>query len=164
VPNPPAITLRLATEADLPFIASVYASTREQELAQVDWTPEQKAAFCHSQFQAQTQHYSRHYPTGQQFIILSGEMPAGRLYTAHWETEIRIMDIALLPAFRSRGIGTQLLRDLQAEASAAGGKTLSIHVESFNPALRLYQRLGFQIKENKGVYQFMTWVPPTPNS
>jgi ribosomal protein S18 acetylase RimI-like enzyme len=153
------MTLRLATEADLPFVASVYASTRVQELAQVNWTPEEKAAFCHSQFQAQTQHYQRHYPTGQQFIILSGETPVGRLYIAHRETEIRIMDIALLTAFRGRGIGTQLLRDLQNQASQAG-KSLSIHVESFNPAMRLYQRLGFHLAEDKGVYQFMLWQPP----
>jgi ribosomal protein S18 acetylase RimI-like enzyme len=73
-----------------------------------------------------------------------------------WDKEIRIMDIALLPEHRGVGIGTGLLRELQEEARAAG-KSLSIHVEKFNPALRLYERLGFQPQEDKGVYLLMVW-------
>ena len=67
------------------------------------------------------------------------------------------MDIALLPAHRGQGIATCLLRDLQHQA-AADDKSLTIHVESFNPARRLYQRLGFQVTEDKGVYQLMEWT------
>jgi hypothetical protein len=59
----------------------------------------------------------------------------------------RIVDIALLPQYCNRGIGTTLLRDLQSEAAAAG-KPLRIHVERFNPALRLYQRLGFTLQSS----------------
>jgi Acetyltransferase (GNAT) domain len=70
--------------------------------------------------------------------------------------EIRIVDIALLPAYCNRGVGTTLLRGLQSEAAAAG-KPLRIHVERFNPALRLYERLGFRPIEDKGVYLFMEW-------
>jgi ribosomal protein S18 acetylase RimI-like enzyme len=80
------------------------------------------------------------------------------LYVARWDREIRIMDIALLPEHRGSGIGSKLLRELQDEARAAG-KTLSIHVERFNPALRLYERLGFQQVEDKGVYLLMSWGP-----
>ena len=61
------------------------------------------------------------------------------------------MDIALLPEHRGAGIGAQLLRELQEEARSAG-KSLTIHVERFNPALRLYERLGFRQVEDKGVY------------
>jgi ribosomal protein S18 acetylase RimI-like enzyme len=78
------------------------------------------------------------------------------LYVARWEREIRIMDIALLPEDRGAGIGTKLLRELQEEARAAG-KSLTIHVERFNPALGLYERLGFQQIEDKGVYLLMEW-------
>jgi ribosomal protein S18 acetylase RimI-like enzyme len=72
--------------------------------------------------------------------------------------EIDIVDIALLPEHRGGGTGTLLLRELQAEARAAG-KALDIHVERYNPALRLYQRLGFKVKEDKGVYFLMEWRP-----
>ena len=66
-------------------------------------------------------------------------------------------DIALLPEFCSRGIGTTVLRGLQSEAAAAG-KPLRIHVERFNPALRLYERLGFRQIDDRGVYLFMEWT------
>ena len=82
--------------------------------------------------------------------------PAGRLYVARGSDEIRIVDIALLPESCNRGIGTTLLRGLQSEAAAAG-KPLRIHVERFNPALRLYERLGFRQIDDRGVYLFMEW-------
>jgi ribosomal protein S18 acetylase RimI-like enzyme len=157
VPEFPA-NLRPATSVDTAFLFAVYASTRAEELGQTNWSAEQKTAFCSQQAQAQANHYRQHYPTAQYFIIESQQQPAGRLYVDHWEKEIRIMDIALLPSFRGKGIGTQLLRSLQNEAAEAG-KLLSIHVESFNPAKRLYERLGFQVAEDKGVYQLMTWSP-----
>ena len=59
------------------------------------------------------------------------------------------VDIALLPRYCNRGIGTRLLRELQSEAAAAG-KPLRIHVERVNPALRLYERLGFRQIEDRG--------------
>jgi len=80
----------------------------------------------------------------------------GRLYVSRWSDEIRIVDIALLPDSCNRGIGTTLLRQLQAEAHASG-KPLRIHVERFNPALRLYERLGFREIADRGVYLFMEW-------
>jgi ribosomal protein S18 acetylase RimI-like enzyme len=73
------------------------------------------------------------------------------------------MDIALLPPHRNRGIATALLRDLQTEAAAAA-KSLSIHVEQFNPALRLYTRLGFRPIAEHGVYLLMEWRPTTSAS
>ena len=108
------------------------------------------------QFDAQHAHYQEHYPGAAFDVILVDGQPAGRLYVAREDDEIRIVDIALLPEYRNRGIGTRLLRGLQSEAAAAG-KPLSIHVERFNPALRLYERLGFRQIEDQGVYLFMEW-------
>jgi len=61
-----------------------------------------------------------------------------------------------MPEYCNRGIGTTLLRGLQSETAAAG-KPLRIHVERFNPALRLYQRLGFRQIDDRGEYLFMEW-------
>ncbi|MHA3773188.1 N-acetyltransferase family protein [Verrucomicrobiota bacterium sgz303538] len=149
-------TLRPVQVEDMPFLREVYASTRADELALVSWTDEQKAEFCRMQFEAQDKHYREHYPKAQFLIIEHGELPVGRLYVDRWPREIRIMDIALLPEHRSKGIGSVLIRELQQEAQASG-KTLSIHVEKFNPALRLYDRLGFRPIEDKGVYHLMVW-------
>jgi hypothetical protein len=46
--------------------------------------------------------------------------------------------------------------DLMDEAAAVG-KPLTIYVEKFNPAMRLYRRLGFETVEDKGVYDLMRW-------
>ncbi len=91
-------------------------------------------------------------------LILRDAVPVGRLYVARWQDEIRIVDIALLPPSRHAGIGTAILRDLLAEAAVAH-KPVRIHVEKFNPALRLYERLGFAPIADKGVYLFMEWAP-----
>jgi ribosomal protein S18 acetylase RimI-like enzyme len=150
------ISLRPITPADDSFLAGVYASTRADELAPTGWSDEEKAVFCRRQFDAQSAHYNANYP-GASFQVIEGDgRPIGRLYLARWETEIRIVDIALLPEFRGAGVGTKLLRDLQEEANASG-KSLTIHVERFNPALRLYERLGFKQIEDKGVYLLLEW-------
>jgi len=150
------IVLRPITPGDDSFLAGLYASTRAEELSVTTWSDEEKAVFCRRQFDAQSAHYVENYPGASlQVIERAGEL-IGRLYVARWEREIRIMDIALLPARRGTGIGTQLLRELQDEARSAG-KTLSIHVERFNPALRLYERLGFKVAEDKGVYLLLQW-------
>ncbi|MDR3406770.1 MAG: GNAT family N-acetyltransferase [Chthoniobacter sp.] len=148
--------LREAGADDRDFLCRVYASTRAEELALTDWSEEQKAEFCRMQFTAQDAHYREHYPTAQFSVIERDGVPAGRLFVDRWTKEIRIMDIALLPEHRNVGTGTQFLRALMEEARAAG-KTLSIHVEKFNPALRLYDRLGFRPREDKGVYLLMEW-------
>lgn len=159
---PPAVTRRPITPADLPFLARLYASTREEELAVVPWSEAQKAAFLQSQFEAQHQHYATHYTDAVFEIIERAGEAVGRLYVARWPREIRIVDIALLPAHRGQGIGSALLRTLLTEGSERG-LPVSIHVERFNPALRLYERLGFRLREDKGVYLLLAWEPsPAP--
>ena len=143
---------------DHEFLYRVYASTRQEELAAVPWTAEQKEAFLRSQFSLQHQHYQKYYAEAAFDIILCGGEPAGRLYVLRSPGEIRIVDIALLPEHRGAGIGSKLLQDLLTEA-AASGKFVSIHVERFNPAMRLYERLGFTKQEEVGVYFRMEWSP-----
>jgi ribosomal protein S18 acetylase RimI-like enzyme len=152
------LTFRPIGEADLPFLARLYASTRMEELAVTGWSEEQKAAFLRMQFDAQHAHYLKHY-TGSDFFVTEHAGEAiGRLYLARWRSEHRIIDIALVPEHRSRGFGGLLLRDLLDEAAAAG-KAVTIHVEKFNPAQRLYRRLGFQPVSEEGAYDLMRWEP-----
>lgn len=152
----PRITLRPIRDEDLPLLYRIYASTRQEELAAVDWTPEQKAAFLRMQFDAQHAHYQKHYRGAEFSLVLCDGAPVGRLYVGRWREEIRLVDVALLPEHRGAGIGTRLLRRLFAEAEAAG-KPVRIHVEQMNPALRLYERLGFRRIGDHGVYHLMEW-------
>ncbi len=152
------LELRAVEETDRAFLERVYASTRTPELAMTDWTDAQKQAFCRMQFEAQDAHYHEHYPNAGYLVILVNGEAAGRLYVDRRPREIRIMDIALLPERCGQGIGTRLLTGLQAEADASN-RLLSIHAERFNPALRLYSRLGFQLAEDKGAYLLLHWTP-----
>lgn len=141
------------------LLLRMYRSTREEELAMVvDWTDEQKDAFVRSQFEAQHAWYRDHYDGAQFDVILVDSVPAGRLYVHRRDREIRLVDITLLPEFRAGGVGTSLLRDLLAEGETAG-KPVTIHVEVFNPAMRLYERLGFSPIEERGPYRLMEWKP-----
>jgi ribosomal protein S18 acetylase RimI-like enzyme len=152
------VTLRPVDADDERFLLRVYAGTREEELAPVPWSAEQKAAFVAHQFAAQSAHYAQHYAGLTADVILLGGVPAGRLLVARWAEEIRIVDISILPEFRGGGAGSALLRELLAEAEAAG-KRLSIHVERENRALGLYERLGFRPVGEHGVHLRMEWDP-----
>jgi ribosomal protein S18 acetylase RimI-like enzyme len=153
------LTFRRITDADLPFLARVYASTRAEEMAAVTtMTEAQKAAFLDAQFQLQHVHYQKYYPQADWLVTMRDGQDVGRLYIERWPSEHRIIDIAFLPEHRGKGYGEPLLRDLMDEAAAAG-KNVSIHVEKYNPAMRLYRRLGFVTEEDKGVYDLMRWTP-----
>lgn len=149
-----AVRLRAIGSDDVEFLAAVYASTREEELAAVEWPAERKQEFLRSQFEAQHRYYQHNYAGASFDLVLLEDLPVGRLYVARWPEELRVVDIALLPEFRRRGIGSFLMEGLIREA-AERGVPVRIHVERFNPALDLYGRLGFRLLEDRGVYLFL---------
>ncbi len=151
------LALRPETEADIPFLQAVYASTRWQELQVTSWTDAQKLEFLHSQFALQRTHYYKFYE-GACFDIIELEgQGVGRLY-AHRDLEIRVMDIALLPEFKYRGIGKHYFAQFFEEARATH-KAITLHVEHNNPAKIWYAKLGFVELEDTGVYMKMGWNP-----
>jgi ribosomal protein S18 acetylase RimI-like enzyme len=145
------VTLRPADPGDEELLYRIYASTRAEEIAPVPWDDAQKEAFLRAQFDAQARWYEDHYVGASRSVVLIDDEACGRFYVYRGGTEIRIMDIALLPEHRGNGVGSSLLHDLLVEADAEG-KRVTIHVERLNPALRLYERLGFSVAEDKGVY------------
>ena len=58
--------------------------------------------------------------------------------------------IAITPGHRARGIGARLLDGLARAASDAGSTGVSLTVNARNPALRLYERAGFQLFARDG--------------
>jgi ribosomal protein S18 acetylase RimI-like enzyme len=150
------LTFRFVTDADTAFLAAVYASTRQEELALVPWSDAQKAWFVDMQFRAQHTYYQQHYAEADWLVVERDGQAIGRLYVDRWEREHRVIDIALLPEHCGHGLGTALMRDLLDEAAAAG-KALTIHVEKNNLARRLYSRLGFRPIGETGVYDLLEW-------
>ncbi len=150
--------LRPAGLGDAELLYRIYASTREDELAAVPWDASAKEAFLRMQFAAQDRHYRETFPGASYDLIVRREQVLGRLYVDRGESAWNVLDIALLPEYRRQGIGTQLLTEVLAEAAAAA-KPVQIHVERFNPAQRLYGRLGFRQIADQGVYLQLEWSP-----
>lgn len=155
------VTYRPTTEGDVPFLGLVYASTRLEEVAMTGWPLDAQRAFLQQQHQAQHAYYAQVYPEAERLVIERGGEGIGRLYLAEFPTQVRIVDIALLPDGRGKGIGEAILRDIGDDA-AARGKRVTIHVEKHNRARSLYLRLGFETVEDKGVYDLMEWRPEPP--
>lgn len=152
------INFRNIQSNDFTFLKKVYRSTREEELDRTMWNEDEKSKFIDFQFNAQHSHYTNAYKGAGFNIIEWNNIKVGRLYLWETETQIRIMDIALLIEFRGKGIGTFILNDL-IKKSEKVEKKLNIHVEYNNPALKLYERLGFKKTDDTGVYYFMERMP-----
>jgi GNAT superfamily N-acetyltransferase len=161
----PDVSLRTISAEDLPALCTIYGSTREDELKWVPhWTEEMRKAFVEQQFQAQHEHYQKNYPGAFFWVLEKEQQVIGRLYIKEnfMDREVRIIDITLLPLWRGQGIGTVLMEDIKGYATRLQ-RPVTIHVESFNPAKKLYERLGFRkISETNGVYHLMEWQSPTP--
>lgn len=152
------LACRPMTDADLPFLFGLYASTRAREVAASGWPAEAQVQFLSQQFEAQHHHYTTYYPDAEWLVVEHEGRAVGRLYVEEWPSQFRIIDIALVPEAQGRGFGSALLADMFDRARGVG-KKVSIHVEKNNPAMRLYERLGFSKAEDKGVYDLLEWSP-----
>lgn len=153
-----SLSLRPVSPDDEVFLVQVYASTRAEEMALVPWSEEQKQAFLRMQFDAQRQSYQQQFPNAEYHVIVRDGLTAGRLIVERTDKRIMLIDIALLPAFRNLGIGSNLIGDLKAEAQQTG-KPLWLDVESFSQALGFYERLGFKKIDEAGFYLRLEWRP-----
>lgn len=152
------LKLRPVVAADQDFLLDVYAATRADEMAMVPWSEEQKREFVDMQFRAQdTFYHDQSKDAAFQIVELDGR-PIGRLYVDRRPDELRVIDIAILTDQRGKGIGGMLMQDVLDEAAIVG-KKVRIHVERNNPAMRLYERLGFIKVEDQSVYWLMEWAP-----
>jgi ribosomal protein S18 acetylase RimI-like enzyme len=152
------IGLRPAVAADEPFLYRVYASTRKEEIQLFDWNDDQKTAFLTMQFGAQRLSYRQSFPGWGYDIISICDQPVGRFFVHRGADAIRVVDLGLLPEYRSRGIGSALLKAVLEEADAAG-MPIRLQVESFNRAMKLYERLGFRAVRINGIHVEMECAP-----
>ena len=152
------VALRPETSEDGPFLFTVFASTREEELALTNWDEATRRAFLRHQFGAMCQGYRAMFPAGEFSIVLLAGQPAGRLVLHRGPAEIRVVDLALLPAWRNQGVGTWLMREVCREAARAG-KKVTLCVLQNNRALHWYARLGFVLVGSQGIYEELVWHP-----
>ncbi len=150
------VTARVAGEADEPFIKSVFKSVRAPEFAQANLSEDQLEKFLEQQYFAMRTYYDQVFPETVYSVLSIGDQQIG--FEALRDTvELHLIDIALLPEFRNRGVGTGRLLRLQDKAMEAD-KEIILSVELFNPAKSLYERLGFETYDERGLYARMKWV------
>jgi ribosomal protein S18 acetylase RimI-like enzyme len=152
------LSLRPVTIQDEEFLFRLYASTRQKEVSAWGWDAAQQHAFLRMQFVAQRRGYEADYAAAEHRLILADGEPIGRIFVHRTEREIRLVDIAVLPEFQSRGAGAAFIRNLIAE-SQASGRPLRLQVARGNRAIQLYQRLGFSKTGEDDVYFQMEWKP-----
>jgi ribosomal protein S18 acetylase RimI-like enzyme len=151
--------LRPACPDDEAFLVQLYASTREEERTLGRWDDAQWQAFVEVQFTAQRRHYEIRYPGAHHLIIVIDDRRAGRFLVSQTLDELHLIDLALLPEYRNRGVGGALLRDAL-EAASRAGLPARLHVLKTSRAIRLYERLGFSVTGDAGSHFLMERWPP----
>lgn len=145
------IVARPIEAVDLAFLRSLYAQIRAEEMAASGWPPDQVRQFLAMQFDLQHRYYQEHHAGADFLVLLREGQPIGRIYWREQGDEACLIDISLVPAERGRGVGTAFMRLLTTRADARG-QDIVLHVEPFNPALRLYRRFGFETLGDNGIY------------
>lgn len=154
--QPSSIQLTLAGAQDEGFLQALYASMRADKVRLWGWDEAQTQAFLAQQFVAQQMGHRYQFGAEHDRIVHLDGSAVGRLFVAPVRDTLQVVDIALLPAHRGRGIGTQLLRQVL-QTAAGQGKSVQLAVLHGNPAQHLYERLGFAVTGQDDVYLELTW-------
>jgi ribosomal protein S18 acetylase RimI-like enzyme len=159
LPDGGTVELCPVRPSDDEFLLFVYASTRETELAQVEWAEGQKEMFLRWQFDMQRREYDTRFPEAAYHVIVIDQQPAGRIWVGADSEQVRLLDIALLPEFQNRGVGTRLVQKLMTYAANQEKVLRHMVFVLNNNAERFYERLGFKQIEEFGAYKHMEWRP-----
>lgn len=149
--------MRPAIPQDQALIDELFYQDRAAQFAAAGLAEAQIQSLVQMQARGRQMTYAAQYPAAEDWILLDdhGE-PVGRLLLDRQPDCWRIVDFAVLASHRGQGLGTQALREYQRQAAAAGA-ALKLQVMRFNPARRLYERLGFQAATQDAVAVEMVW-------
>ena len=153
----PSIHLRPASATDDNFFLQLYQSSRGDDLRGLDWDEDRISEFLAMQYEAQKNFHATDFPNASDEVVLIDATPIGRLMVDRRADEIRLVEVALLPEFRNRGLGSEIIRNLQKDAGFQG-KPLRLQVIRFSRAVGLFDRLGFTRTSETGTHLQMEWM------
>lgn len=146
------------TSEDDALWRKVFEEWAKEYFAGLQMGPEQLESIIAMQYEAQCADYSSNYPAARsQVVVFKGEK-VGRLIWSTEHGDLHIIDLGLLPSLRGQGVGTKVIRHLLAIATEAN-LDVRFYVEKMNPAIRLYERLGFKVVEDLTGHLRMAWIP-----
>jgi GNAT superfamily N-acetyltransferase len=147
---------RAPHDSDANFLARLYASTR-LDLHSATADPAFVAALIAMQQRFQAAAYRDAYPGARYLLLEQDGAPCGRIVVDAGAAALRLVDIALLPERRRQGLGSHIVRALQACAARhAAPMTLAVH--HANPhARRWYAALGFVPLSRDALSEQLMW-------
>jgi ribosomal-protein-alanine N-acetyltransferase len=90
-------------------------------------------------------------------LAMVDDEPAGFAMTRSVADEAELLLLGVAPRFRRRGVGTALLRSVEADCALGGIATLHLEVRASNDAVRLYTGHGFaKVGERRAYYRSRT--------
>lgn len=151
------LRLRPEQDADDTFRFVLFCQSRPAELALPTIEPAAREQLMHIQYRGQAMSYRTNFP-GARFDIIELEGAAiGRLVIDRAGRDIAIVDWAITPEMRGRGIGTAIMQAIVEEARR-DCRQIRLKVASGNAAaLRLYLRLGFEPVGTIPFYAELVW-------
>ena len=156
--NPADISLRPAQDGDEPFLKRVH-TVRGIGSSRRCSRPDEAELYhkvMAQQYDSQHRFYFANYDTAHYGIIQWTDQPIGRLYVDYRDDEVRVLEIAILPDYRGRGIGRIVMTGLCLEA-AMRRKPVRLCVHYLSRAQRFYRQLGFREIGVEGPDRLMEW-------
>ena len=138
--------LRSITENDYDFIYQVKKDAYKKyvEIYYGSWEEKQQRAYFEK--------FMETYKNGASIITLGG-IDIGFYNGCMTDNKYEIGNICIIPEYQNRGIGTDILKDILFDNQ---GKEITIQYFKQNPAVRLYERLGFKhVGETQFHYQMI---------
>jgi ribosomal protein S18 acetylase RimI-like enzyme len=131
--------LRDAEHADYHLVEKLYLDTMQPLLSELDaWDRDEFRERIRQSFN----------PDETRIVVLDGR-DIGFFHVIETDADIKIAQLHLVDGYRGQGIGTKLILELISRAKRFG-KTVSLSAPRNNPAIALYERLGFRTQRDDG--------------
>lgn len=157
------VALRLAGPSDRDFLFRLFIEARPW-LSWAEGDRDFVYALYEQQYEAMQTGQESAYPEHLDLLIERTGDCVGRVVVDLGYVDWRITEFQIMTAARGQGIGSNVVRGLQA-AAARGGVSLSLSTPIFGSQThRLYEQLGFRISSSDGVLYQMIWLPKEANA
>lgn len=155
--------LRAAQRADAEFQFDLFRANHGAMLASGGLPEATIDNLLAMQFRARAASYQEKFPHARRSILEAGDGPIGELIgelivSEETDGALYIVDVALRPEWRGRGVGGALMRSVVASCGLDGG-VRAMAALSNQPSRKMFARLGFVETGSDEVFVELRWRP-----